>query len=351
MKKILVFIFATSVALFGEIILEAKGWGSSKVDAQDSAIASLSSIIISQIDSKFEKSETVSNKMVEKRVNYKLAVTSKTILKGVEYIDLGKNKGKYISKAIFSRKALNDTIEYLYQIIKSAKPRSMSRDDLKRQLEYVEYLKPLLGYLNKKELRDKLHNFVENREVEFLKNLNQAHIKFNVIPEDATISIGNDQYDNFESIFLNGGKYRYVIKRKGYYPENGQIAVSSGEKTVKNISLVKETSGGKIIEIKTDDPDYQQYFAEALRMYEFSIGKSENRIEITTSEDFVMDLDGMKFYNYMVEAKIYKNGKFLKSKRAKLKNKTKSIIKQKKSKIAQALTKAIFSERSLKDTF
>jgi hypothetical protein len=351
MKKILIFIFAINVALFGEIILEAKGWGKSQLDARDSAIASLSGIIISKVDSKFEKTETRTNSIVEKKVNYKLAVTSKTILKGITYIDYGKDRGNYVSKAVFSREALQDTVQYLYELIQSAKPRSMSREDLKRQLEYVAYLRPLLNYYNNKSIKEKIGNFAENREVEFLKHLNQAQIQFHIVPEDATISIGKDQYSNFESIFLNGGKYRFVIERDGYYSESGQIAVSNGEKTIKNFSLIKKSVSGKVLLIKTDDPDYKEYFAEALKMYDISIGNSDNKIIITTSEDFVMDLDGLKFYNYTVEAKIYKEGQFVKSKRAKMKNKTKSIIREKKSNIAKALVRAIFSGGDTEDFF
>jgi hypothetical protein len=351
MKRILLVAFITTTTLFSEVVFEAKGWGKSQVDARDSAIASLSSIIISKVESSFEKTEITTEKSVKKRVNYKLAVTSKMILKGVEYIDYGKEKGSYVAKATLSRQALKETVSYLYKLTKSVDPRSLSREDLKKQLEYLSYLRPLVEHV-KSSKKTQIITYIENREIEFLKHLNQAQVQFHIVPEDATISIGNNKYENFESIFLDGAKYRYVIKRNGFYPEEGKLNISNGEKVIKTVSLVKETSGTRSLSFTTDDTDFNDYFAEALSMYNISISNTKkHKLTITTSRDFVMDLDGIKFYNYVVEAKLFKNGKFVKSNRAKMKNKTASVIKTKKSQIAKALVRALFSKKDMENFF
>ena len=345
MKKNILIILILTFALKSEVILEAIGYGKTVLESQDSAIEELSGIIISNVDSKYIKREVVTNGKVDKATSRFLLVTSKTILKGVAYRELAKEGREFVSKAIFTRKALNSTIEYLENRI-NLKGYRLSRKELREKLEVISFLKPLLGYSLKKSY------FAEKKEREFLSYLNQAQIQFHTVPKNTKIEISGKEYANFESIFLSGGKYRYKISKNGYFSETGYLRVSNGEKLIKNIILVKNEKSKKTIFLDIENREYREYFEEYLPNYGISFSEnSKFRLKVTVSKKFVTKLDDYKFYNLVVEVKLYKNGNIFKTKRAKMKNKTLNYIDKKSSKISKSLIKHLFSDSEIKRYF
>jgi len=345
MKKILFYIFAISLILKGEIVLEAIGYGDSVLDSQDSAIKELSGVIISNVDSKFIKKEVIKDGAVNKATSRFIAVTSKTILKGVGYISMKKDGKEFVSKAILTRKALNGTVKYLKNLI-NIQGYKLNRKELREKLELITLLKPLLT------LSSESTYFADKKEREFLGYLNQAQIQFHLVPKDAVIKISGKIFTSFESIFLSGGKYLYQISKDGYFAENGYMRVSNGEKLIKNITLIKKDSNEKTISLDIYNRKYQELFEEYLPNYGISISDSKKfKLKVQVSKRFVTKIEGYKFYNLTVEAKLYKNGKIFKTKRAKMRNKTLNIINRKSPKLVKALIKHLFGDNEIKRYF
>jgi len=345
MKKILFYILAITLTLKSEIILEATGYGLTVLESQDSAIEELSGIIISHVDSKFTQRKFVKGDKSNKAISRFLKITSKTVLKGVQYRSLRKVENEFVSKAILTRQALNGTIDYLENLI-NIRGYRLSRSELREKLELISFLKPLLG------LSSKTTYFSDRKEREFLSYLNQAQIEFHIVPKNAEIEIAGKRFQNFESIFLSGGKYFYRIFQKGYFQEHGYLRVSNGEKVVKNISLILKESNSKNIYLDIQNRKYKEYFSEYLSKYGISFVENRDfKIKVTVSQRFVTQIENYKFYNLIVEAKLYKNGEIFKTKRAKMRNKSLNEINRKSHKLVKALVKHLFADGEIKRFF
>ena len=349
-KKIFLSLFLITANLSAEVLIEAIGYGKTVLEAQDSAIAELSGVIISNVSSIYTKKETSNAIKDEKEVNYSLAVTSKTILKGVTYQNLGMKNSEFISKAIFTRTALNDTMAYLKSKI-DVSGAKLSRVELREKLEFIAFLKPLISYSN---YQQEALNYISKKENEFLGYLNQGQIQFHVFPKGAEIDIKGKKFATFEPIFLSRGRYFYTVSKKGYFSESGYLKITNGEKLIKNISLIEDLATQNELFLETEDSEYSEYATEILMNYGIFTVPNKNhkfKLKIEVKKEFVAKVDIFKLYNLTVSAKLYKDGKIFETKTARVKNKQLSYLNSKSKLVTQKLVEALFSKGKIKQFF
>jgi hypothetical protein len=350
LKKIIFFIFLSLIFIKAEVIFEATGYGTTVLKAKDSALGELSGIIISNIDSKYTEMTKTSNSKNEGSSNYTLAVTSKTILKGIEYKSLGKKDGSFVYKATMTREALIDTMAYLKSEI-NVNANRLSRNEIYKKLEYISFLKPLLSY---SQYRNDALNFVNIKETEFLNHLNQAQIEFHVVPKDAKIEINNRTFSSFQSLFLPKGKYEFTVSKKGYFSENGYLKVTKGEKIIKHINLIKDLQANNSIYLDITNKAYKNYADEVLNTYGIKTVNNTNnkfKLKIRLSKNFISEVYGMKFYTLKVVAQLFKNGKLYETKTATLRNKQSQYINSKSRLIVKKLIEVLFKKDKLQKYF
>jgi len=347
MKKLLL-ILALAFSLNGEIVIEAIGYGKTISESKESSLAELGRVIISSVNSEFTKKESMKNGQASKEIHNTVSIKSSTILTGVQYRNLAKEDGYFVTKAILSRDAVNQSIRILENKI-NVRGSRLSRSGIREKLEIISILKPLFSYTHNRSTK-----FVDKKETEFLSYLNQAQIQFHLVPKSAKIEIGGKSYPAFQSIFLSAGKYRFAVSKKGYFSERGYLRVSNGEKVIKNITLLQSSNSQKEIFLDIKNRRLKGNFENSLIRYKISQSQNSHhkfKLKVRVSREFKSQVSGYRFYDFAIETKLYKNGKLFKTKQAKMRNKTIQYFNGKSKKISQALVKSLFANNDIKRFF
>ena len=340
MFKLLFFIlYIFTSSLFA---LSATGFASTPDMAKKAALQELVFQIKSTIDSSIDIKENVVNDKADQDVKNNIKMRTKGFLLGVTYSDITYKADYYRVTATLSDEALSKSIKNLYSEI--LKPLDvMSKKQKRLTLEKIDYLKALLKY---KSIRNVKLSKVAIIEKKLNQELNFAKILFKT-DSKAKIEIANRNYNANEYFYLEPANYKYTIHSDGYYDESGVFYAQAGYcKIIKKKLIAKK--GILNIYIKSDKKFHiKSDILSMLSNYGVKNSKKVNAdyiFEYKFEKESVMKLGTSEFYRFSLYVNVYKNSKFLFTKKATLKRVVDSKLNVKAHMLAKVLTKNILKK-------
>ncbi len=323
-------------------VLSVQGYGDNKADAKREALAELSRMVLSKVDSSFSKKQRVTNDSAELEVETGLTIDSKIIFQDVQTSQARKEGKEYIVDASLSANAMDATITYLLNDIKGDHT-GYTRAQLKEIGEKIGFIYALSHFTNKYQGQYKKASLVAQAD-EFKafnnKELNYARL---IIISEAKITIDGKNFKTGQSTFLKPETYKYTATQNGCVKENGKVYLYKGQLTKKNIKLVCETSGSKNVALFCDE-DYVVNFKGVLNKYGYVIDpEGGTKMELHVKELSKVKVDGDYYYNYLATFTLTKDGKMI-SKKAKVKNITRNQLPNKMERLIPALVKKSLQE-------
>ncbi len=331
-------------SLLNGAVIEVKGYGPTPSQAKDEALRELSQSVISKIDSSYNKSEKLSNKSFKKDISTSLKVNSKITFQGVEMDEPYKDKdtNEYSVNASISEKALDDTITYMLKSL-DGDHLVYSVSKLKELQKVIDQLSALSSFTsnysskyNTKDLQAKISELKEQNN----KELNYGRVK---IITNGNLSIDGKSYEASKLHFMPVGSYNYVISKNGCVSEKGSVYLSKAKLTKKSVKLFCNVNAGASFSINADDT-YQRVIKSTITKYGFKVSNnSENQIKISLDKIKTFEIDGIKFYDYMVYMQMSFYDRTI-TKKARLKSVTSDKLNSKMLKLTPLMIKAGFKE-------
>jgi hypothetical protein len=343
---VILFAFALQSCVFGNVIIEAEGFGESPKEAKRSALRELSHSIVSEVNSEVSMKQVAIEGRVSKSIATELTLKSSVILRGVEYDRPQRRDNYFYTKARLTKRALRESIEVLQDRI-DVKASTLNRKQIEQKLLELEILSPLALISGDSRVK----NFIVEKREEFLLQMNYGEIVFDVEPRDSVVRISNSYYRPFESIYLKEGKYHYSVQSSGYQSQSGKLYLYKGSRDRKSVTLLADI-GERSLEVDSDEA-HRELIEATLRDHNIlPVAKSDRyRVSYRFKKEKTVKVDGYQFYTLVVEAKLYRDGSVFARKKASLKNKTESYLNSREDRVIQLLTKALFSGGKLEKFF
>lgn len=323
-------------------VIEVKGYGSSASEAKDEALRELSQVVISKIDSSYNKSEKLTNKSFQKDISTSLKVDSQITFQGVQMSEAHKDGNQYFVEASLSEEALDDTISYMLQSLEGDHL-VYSISKLKELSKTIDQLSALSSFTSK--YKSKYNTQDLQAKISMLKEQNNKELnygRFKIIT-DGELSVDGKSYEPSKLHFLPVGTYSYVVSKNGCVSEKGSIYLSKAKLTKKSVKLFCNANNGESFSISADD-EYKRVIKSAVTKYGFKVSdSSENQIKISLDKIKTFEIDGIKFYDYMVYMQMSFNDKTI-TKKARLKSVTSNKLNSKMLKLIPLMVKAGFKE-------
>lgn len=235
-----------------KVILKGCGYGKTPRNAKISALKSLSEQIISQIKVQEKLSKKKEGRKITRRYFSSSEIVSKSLLKGVKFVNYGKEPAGYKVCAYFTEKSFKDTVSYLMNCLK-VDFKKLNRQQLKDALKKANFLLNI-AFLSPKESKE-ISNFALKKIEEINTYLNYGCLIVNVIPETAKIIINQKEYSSGEPIYLPPETtYMVRIKAPGYEEVIKNVYLGKGEKRSLTVELVKKVKANFTVYVSANKP-------------------------------------------------------------------------------------------------
>jgi len=342
MFKIIFILLGTFSYIFANTTLSATGFASSAQMAKKVALQELIFQIKSTVATSLNIKEEVKNSKVDQDVKSKIDIKAKSFLLGVTYSDTIFKNNQYQTKAILSDEAIVNSIKNLYNDI--SKPIDlMSKKQKRLTLEKISFLKALLRYRSVDGVKLSKINSIENM---LNKELNLAKILFKT-DSNAIIEIADKKYNANKYFYLEPANYRYRIYSNGYYDESGEFYAQAGYSKIIKKDLIAKT---KILNIYVQTDNKFKIYSDisaVLSKYGAKISKKSTAdyvFKYKFEKESILKVGLSEFYRFSLNIDVYKNSKFLFTKKATLKRVAKNRLVTKAHLLAKALTKVVLKD-------
>ena len=244
--------YETATEPEGKVLLKGCGYGETPRNAKISALKSLSEQIISQIKVQEKLSKRKEERKITTRYFSSSEIVSKSLLKGVKFVNYGKEPAGYKVCAYFTEKSFKDTVSYLMDCLK-VDFKKLDRQQLKDVLKKANFLLNI-AFLSPKGSKE-ISNFALKKIEEINTYLNYGCLIVNVIPETAKIIINQKEYSSGEPIYLPPETtYMVRIKAPGYEEVIKNVYLGKGEKRSLTVELVRKVKASFTVYVSANKP-------------------------------------------------------------------------------------------------
>ncbi len=218
------------------ILLKSCGYGQTLKGAKINALKGLSQQIVAKVETEEVLEKSYKNGKISKSYQAKSQIESEILLKGVLFSKFIKDKSNYKICVYFTKKSLEETIEFLKDSL-SIDFTKLNREELKKLLHKAYYLLAL-AYLSSD--KKEIESFARKKIEKINTYLNFGMLTINTIPDNAEILINKKCYRPFTPILLPPEReYLVSVKAPGYKPETFTVFLSRGDRITKTVELQK----------------------------------------------------------------------------------------------------------------
>ena len=224
------------------VLLRAEGVGSSEATAQKAALAELSRLVVVEIESQFEASQSYSDGKTKSEVTDVNKVASKGYFSGIKYVTKNESSGRITVEAQLTQKSASETVSNLQQDLAvdflNEKKRRLRK--LAQKAIFLRALSVVLG-----SGFDSTQTFAEGRRAEIMQLLAQTRVSLELKPSAATMEIDGRSFASGESFFLRPGKHTWRVEASNAYEtKRGDLLATKGERKNVSIELVPRAQSG-----------------------------------------------------------------------------------------------------------
>ncbi|WP_457567674.1 PEGA domain-containing protein [Desulfurobacterium sp.] len=329
----------------GKIVIKECAYGKNQKDARITALKRVSQDILSNVNALEMTKKQLKNGKITREYLSNTVIGTRTILKEIQFKDLGRTPEGYKVCAILTENGLSKTISF----IKASLQRNLTElppEELKTLKSKAFILISLAETAQDK----KSINFGIEKIKEIDRLLNYGRLNVNVVPPYATVIIQNRKYKVGKTVLLEPQKEYFVtIKAPGYRSIRKRVYLGRGE--IKNISieLPKLVKGNITVSIKANNPFVKRLAEKSMINSGFTIKDDAANVLKISIRDFTSSVKGYTKHQLEITATLYANGKPIISKTGKMKpffttkETENSVLKPKVEKLTRAVLNSLLN--------
>ena len=206
------------------------------------ALAELSRLVVVEIESQFEASQSYSDGKTKSEVTDVNKVASKGYFSGIKYVTKNESSGRIRVEAQLTQKSASETVSNLQQDL-SVDFLNEKKRRLRKLAQKAIFLRALSVVLGSG--FDSTQTFAEGRRAEIMQLLAQTRVSLELKPSAATMEIDGRSFSSGESFFLRPGKHTWRVEASNAYePKRGDLLATKGERKNVSIELVPRAQSG-----------------------------------------------------------------------------------------------------------
>ena len=224
------------------VLLKAEGVAAREAAAQKSALAELSRLIVVEIESQFEATQSYSDGKTKSEVTDANKVASKGFFTGIKYVTLESGNGRVRVEAQLTQQSASETVSNLQQDL-GVDFLNEKKRRLRKLAEKAIFLRALAVVLGSG--FEPTQTFAEGRRAEIMQILAQTRVSLELKPASATMDVDGRNFGSGESFFLRPGKHTWRVSASDRYePKRGDLLATKGERKTISIELVPRSQSG-----------------------------------------------------------------------------------------------------------
>ena len=224
------------------ILLKAKGVASTESAAQKSALAELSRLIVVEIESQFEATQSYSDGKTKSEITDANKVASKGFFTGIKYVTVENAKGRVTVEAQLTQQSASETVSNLQQDL-SVDLLNEKKRRLRKLAERAIFLRALSVVLGPG--FESTQGYAEGRRAEIMQLLAQTRVSLELKPSNASMEVDGRNFGSGESFFLRPGKHTWRVSASDRYEaKRGDLLATKGERKTLSIELVPRAQSG-----------------------------------------------------------------------------------------------------------